>query len=235
VLGRRGEFSQLTSSLTIRIPEDMRKRLESEAATKDESVAQVLLWHLRRSFNRDREVERDPAIRAFCFLFAELSDRLRWGAGPPPAIWERNPFVFRAFRIAVEKLLGSFEPKGKMKRPPFESFLKVTEEYSNRGILTPSMVKEMAKVWGSPERAADNAVRMTLFDLAGWKSPQAIARYWNNRTRHDENLRDISSRHIKDAERTWYGMADVRRDLQIKVHIDTNKDRAKSKGRKGND
>src|SRR5262245_60282065 len=110
----KGEFSQLTSSLTIRIPDDMRKRLESEAAEKDESIAQRLLWHLQRSFNRERELARDPAIRGHCFLISEMAERLAWAAGPGAA-WERNPFVFQAFKIGVEKMLSFFTPKGEIR------------------------------------------------------------------------------------------------------------------------
>ena len=213
-----------TSPLTFRIPDDLRQQLESEAAEKNATVSERLLWHLSQSLSREKALGRDPAVRAFCFLIMELSDRLRWAAGPPPALWERNPFVFKAFKIAVEKLLSNFEPKGDMKRPPIEAFLK--EAFSDyHSILTPSMKRLMAEVWESPERAADDAVQNTLLDLAGLRSPEAFIRYWTEQ--EDKGLGEIASRHIKKFNRTWYGMADVRHDLQISLHIERPKGKSR--------
>ena len=76
----KGEFSQLTSSLTIRIPDDMRRELESEAAGNNSSMGQTLLWHLRQSLNREREKERDPALQGLLFMIAQLADALAAGS-----------------------------------------------------------------------------------------------------------------------------------------------------------
>jgi hypothetical protein len=71
----KGEFSKLSSTLTIRIPDDMRRRLESEAAEKNESMAQRLMWHLRQSFNRELENRRDPALRGLLYMIGHLADQ----------------------------------------------------------------------------------------------------------------------------------------------------------------
>ena len=134
--GGRKARSGPTSNLTIRIPDHLRQQLEAEAAAKDATLSERLLWHLSRSVNRENELDRDDATRAFCFLIYELSGRLRWGAGPPPAYWERNPFVFQAFRLAVDQLLAFFAPKAAIKRPPIEDILE--EAFSDyETILTP--------------------------------------------------------------------------------------------------
>ena len=65
-----------TSSLTFRIPDDMRKQLEREAAEKAATVSDRLQWHLRRSFNRQQEEERDPALQGLLVLIAVVGDVL---------------------------------------------------------------------------------------------------------------------------------------------------------------
>ena len=54
----------------------MRKQLEREAAEKAVNVSDRLLWHLRRSFNRQREEERDPALQGLLVLIARLAQTL---------------------------------------------------------------------------------------------------------------------------------------------------------------
>jgi hypothetical protein len=213
----KGEFSQLTSSLTIRIPEDMRKQLESEAASKDQSVAQVLLWHLRRSFNRDRERERNSATRAFCFLISVLADKIRWAVGAPTEEWQNNPFVFRSFKIGVAKLLDAFEPKGKIRPPPMDWFAKRKEKFEKYyGLAFGKNFKKKAETWKSPTRVANEAVERTLSDLfGGGMSPEDVMGFWADDVNADASLMDLAESDIKATERTWYGMADVRRDLQL--------------------
>jgi hypothetical protein len=134
----KGEFSQLTSSLTIRIPDDMRKQLESEAAIGGHSVAQTLLWHLRQSFDRKRAKERDPALAGLILLIDSLAGRLSGSdalvrsldnseAGKAArselqALWRINSFRFRAFKFAVGKLLAALE------EPPDEGLDPITKK-----------------------------------------------------------------------------------------------------------
>ena len=76
--GRKAQAGP-TSSLTFRIPDDMRKQLEREAAEKEVNVSDRLHWHLRRSFNRQRDEERDPALQALLLLIARLAEVITGG------------------------------------------------------------------------------------------------------------------------------------------------------------
>src|SRR5262245_49605985 len=125
-----------TSSLTFRIPDDLRKQLEREAAAKAVNVSDRLLWHLRRSFNRQREEERDPALQGLLVLIARLAEDVAGGeytANKEARSWHRREwridlFKFRAFKFAVKKLLDTLE------EPP-ESSSQMTEEERERSLL----------------------------------------------------------------------------------------------------
>ena len=222
----KGEFTQLSSTLTIRIPDDMRKQLEDEAVARGDSMAQRLLWHLRRSFNREGELERHSSIRAFCFLISELADQIRWTAGPHMGKWHSDPFLFRTFKIAVTKLLDTFEPAGEMRPPKFyEPFSKVTKH-------EPSLktAKILDKTWRSPQSGAADAVRHVLSDLH--RSADEPDKYRQglttlaNADEVDDWLHESAKFGLRMRDRTDYGMADVRRDLELK---------AKTTGDKAND
>src|SRR5262249_46953506 len=137
----KGEFSKLTSSLTIRIPDDMRDQLEHEADTRNQNITQVLLWHLRQSFKREYEKEHNPAIRALCFLITKLAhDVVGLHHGKRPIFsWRSDPFFFRAFKIAVAKLLDALEPEGKIRPPklpkPFDDIFKDRAKKETQGSL----------------------------------------------------------------------------------------------------
>src|SRR5262249_36041983 len=118
-----------TSSLTSRIPDDMRKQLEREAAEKAVNVSDRLLWHLRRSFNRQREEERHPALPGLLVLIGRLAETVAGGEYMTEKDvrsrlrreWRTDLFQFRAFKSAVKKLLDTLE------EPP-ESSSQMTEE-----------------------------------------------------------------------------------------------------------
>jgi Arc-like DNA binding dprotein len=147
----RGEFSGLTSVLSLRMPDDMRAQLESAAKkhrpTK-RSLTQELLKRLERSFNEDREKSRDPALRALLYLIGEVAEGV---TNPAPVrlkntrpLWHSDPFLFRAFRIAVDKLLDEFEPPGEIKPPP--GFVEPADGFE---IFTAS--KYMRDIYQSPK------------------------------------------------------------------------------------
>src|SRR5262249_7078104 len=113
-----------TSSLTFRIPDDMRKHLEREAAEKDVTVSDRLQWHLRRSFNRQRDEERDPALQGLLVLIARLAEDVAGGEYTPDKYlrsrlrreWRTDLFQFRSFKVATKKLLDTLE------EPPPDEF-----------------------------------------------------------------------------------------------------------------
>jgi hypothetical protein len=211
-----GEFSGLSSSLTIRIPDDMRRQLESEAAARNQSIAQVLLWHLRRSFNRSGELERHSSIRAFCFLISELADRI--GQGNPE--WRHDPFKFKTFRIAVAKLLDVFQPVGEIRAPTFLEFEDMPGPWAE-------IARSLKKTWKTPQSAANDAVRLVLLDLRGGSEARQGWEMLLNakvsgepdediREAINEDIRETARLGLKMEDRTEYGMANVRRDLELK-------------------
>lgn len=106
-----------TSSLTFRIPDDLRRELELEANA--ESVSERLIWHLRQSINRKRDDQRDPALRGLLSLIARLAQEITGGELIPDSLkdyrsavqsdWRTNLFQFRAFKFAAKKLLDTLE------------------------------------------------------------------------------------------------------------------------------
>src|SRR5262245_20459249 len=149
-----------TSSLTFRIPGDMRKQLEREAAEKEFNVSDRLLWHLRRSFNRQRDEERDPALQGLLVLIARLAEGVSDGEYVPDKNlrsrlrreWRTDLFQFRAFKFAVKKVLDTLE------EPP-ESSPQMTEEEREKFALeaaehfgtTPEFNKHYLEINKSPE------------------------------------------------------------------------------------
>ena len=145
----KGEFSQLSSTLTIRIPDDMRKQLEDEAAAKDESMAQRLMWHLRQSFNRQQDKDRDPALHALLYLIGYLAEDLSL-EGPASEFrtyWRTSWTAFVAFKIAVGKLLDALEEPPKPTPRDQKIFKELCERETELGHLSP----EYARARSSPD------------------------------------------------------------------------------------
>jgi len=120
----RGDFSQLTAPLSIRMPTEMREQLRSAARAQGRSVSQELLRRVQDSFHRDRDRARDPAMRALCFLIAQLACEVSGfvtEGGTPLYDWRSVPFFFRSFKLAVGHLLDAIEPGGEIYPPTIET------------------------------------------------------------------------------------------------------------------
>jgi len=215
----QGEFDQLTSPFSLRMPEDLRKQLEAASQMTRRSVSQEVVSRLNNSFGRDRDKDRDPAVRAISFLISELLTRIYW---PQASQWHGNPFLFRAFKIGVAKLLDELEPKGEMMVPP-----RVREwaDEIKKGPPAGHPLAKLEKVWAeksdhlirtwkSPSSVASAAVRKTLSNLYEPIAPEDL-RSIREAEYKDEKSRGLFMRLIEQSERTWYGMSDVRRDLQL--------------------
>jgi len=132
--GGRKSRSGPTSSLTFRIPDQMRRQLESEAAAKDATVSERLLWHLSRSFNRQREEEGDPALNGLLIVIASLAEATTGGEllsdkyyrSEVQRKWRTDLFNFRAFKFAVKKLLDTLEepPESTMTQENHENYAR---------------------------------------------------------------------------------------------------------------
>jgi hypothetical protein len=205
-----------TSSLTFRIPDDMRKQLEREAAEKAVNVSDRLLWHLRRSFNRQREEERDPALQGLLVLISRLAENIGGGEYVPDKDvrswlrreWRTDLFQFRAFKFAVKKLLDTLE------EPP-ESSSQITEEEREKFAL------EAAERFGtSPE--------FNKLFLETQKSPEAkgawvFANLWTRFTHSHLPFTENERRMMADhpvlgvaMEREYYGFQKARKALELK-------------------
>jgi hypothetical protein len=213
--GRRpqGEFGHLTSMFSLRMPQGLREQLVAAAQKNGRSAAQELLRRLNESFGASRDRTRDPAIRAFCFLIAELADQLRWPVRPNER-WQRNPFLFSAFQIGVAELLKSFEPNGEI-RPPLN--IKAAKKRE------PELFKDYSKFWDhleetwkTPQAAASRAVSEVQNALRyGEKSRMEWWASWVGKM--PDEFTEGQVRLVKTTlERTHYGMAQVREDLRLK-------------------
>src|SRR5262245_50715977 len=171
--GRKPKAGVSTSSLTFRIPDDLRRQLEAEVTNG--GVAKRLVWHLRRSFNRQREEERDPALSNLLFLISQLAEELSGGQLMKSADkdlrlhlqrqWRTDLFNFRAFKLAVRKLLDALEePADKSADPDLtdeqRKRVTITEEDRERVAREhgggPEFIKLYLDAYKSPETLADH-------------------------------------------------------------------------------
>jgi Arc-like DNA binding domain len=149
--------SAARAQFSVRMPDDLRTQLEAEAQKCGRTLTQEMLGRLRASLREDR---RDPAMRALCYIFSDIAERVgsrhfdllrqhrqkRYGDRIGP--WTRDPFVFKAFRLGVEKVLAALEPHGEMQNP--YAFL------AEGSPSTPEFIKK------TPEEAADFAAQVVL-------------------------------------------------------------------------
>jgi len=127
----KGDFTKLASVLSVRMPADMRAKLETAAARRHNgegwSLTQEMLHRLQRSFDRERDERRDPASRSLCYLLAEVVSAVA-GNTAEPGQWRFDPFAFRAIKLAFTQILEALEPKGEIRAPepeegnPFAAF-----------------------------------------------------------------------------------------------------------------
>jgi hypothetical protein len=180
---------------------DMRGELEAAAKANGTNISQELLRRLQNSFNRDRKKARDPAMQALCFLIAEVAQQM---AGMTTSQeWRTNPFYFRAFKIAVGKLLDALEPKGEIE-PPIEMQFKSADggELEN----------EFFKSFSDPELRGAYAARSIWADLRN--KPLCTPE-------EDEEMKKrLRARSETAYYRLVYGMRDAARDLQIEIERD---------------
>jgi len=197
-----GPFRHSAAQLTVRMPDDMRARLDAAAKKKGWSLSQELLWRLRVSFEKENyRDQRDPATRALCFLIAETAQRVHNGI---PIQWHRDPFLYRAFKLGVAALLDALEPAGAAKSP--------LPEFSK--VLTPHELQLFGDRWETPETTAAEAAKSTLNSLC---FPAHLVGDVKTRLQglNFPERPNVSEELIKEFEREFYVMANARRDLGI--------------------
>ena len=144
------------SQLTVRIPDDQRAELEAAARKRGRNLTDELLGRLRASFAREREQKRDPAMRAIGFLIAATAEEIHKQQSLSKD-WQRNPFIFRAFRYAVAKLLEALDPPGEAKSPL--NIKELRKQPENK------LWQSMADWYETPEAAGSMAAESVLREL----------------------------------------------------------------------
>jgi hypothetical protein len=178
----------------------MRQQLDSSARENGRSVSQEVLRRIQESFYLERDRARDPAMRALCFLTAQLAGDVAGLTDPqgrPEFDWRTDRFFFRAFKLAMAKVLDVLEPSGEIRSP--KDMLDNLDK-DEEGIRLFEMVKA---TYETPEARADAAARTLLSSL---KQPRFNSRYFD----------EIAPNHKAKGLQEFYGFLDARRDLQLK-------------------
>jgi hypothetical protein len=82
------------------------------------NLSQEILLRLRCSLDKEHEAGRSLGMRRLCFLISDMAKRELYTDHPGQESWHRDPYTFRAFKIAVAELLDGLEPPGEMRLPP---------------------------------------------------------------------------------------------------------------------
>jgi hypothetical protein len=197
----KGEFSGVTSPLSIRMSEEMRRELEAAARARGWSVSQEILRRIQETFRYDRDRTRDPAMRALCFLIAQLAGEIAGltdEKGQPAFDWRTNPFFFRAFKLGIAKLLDALEPAGEIRSQ--QAMLDAELHLESTG--GPAIMKIFKATYENPEVRADTAVRNLLSNLM---QPRFDTRYFD----------EVAPNHKASGQREYFGFLDARRALQV--------------------
>jgi hypothetical protein len=208
-----GEFSGLTKVKSVRMTERLLQLLEqgrkerSKKLKREIKFSQEILYRLQNSFDREHDQARDPAIRAFCFLFSELAQVICVNPALVPD-WRFDPWLFQTFKLAVAKLLDRFQPAGKKTLPEFWRFVRETPDIDG----LPSNREERKRITESPEAMADHAVEKVLSDFS---NPQRVGQMYKGGKDMVGKLPKASDRRIlgalvKEWDATYYGMNAVR-------------------------
>jgi hypothetical protein len=206
--GRKRLGPSVAQNLTIRIDDDLRKQLEAVATTRQKrnwNLSQEILLRLRISLNNDREEQRSPAMRALCFLIAQLADHIVGpklkGEGKEFALynWRADPFFYKAFKIAVGQLLDALDPPGPIKAP------EITPE--NEAKLDP-FLRRYIETFKTPEARAQQSADFIITAFRAF--PQ-----WSAETR-EEQRKLVAEYGSPSLIREFYGIPDAARDLAVK-------------------
>ena len=110
-----GEFKDLTSVFSLRMPADLQKQVEIAAQRTGRSRSQEILRRLQNSFDAEREKTNPRALRAFFFLVSRINEIIsNWEDGD----WRNNPSFHQAFKSALLALLENLQPSKIMENEP---------------------------------------------------------------------------------------------------------------------
>ena len=114
--------------------------------------------------------------------------------------WRTNPFFFKAFKMAVGKVLDALEPRGD-KQPPSIEFSDIDKKM--QFLLTGTLVNS----FNSPKARAEYAANSILSMLA------AAPRMSSDERKKERQFLDEMG--VPSWWREFYGMPDAARDLEI--------------------
>jgi len=190
-----GTIRSKVSNFSTRITAETRVALETEARATEQSVSQVAEQLLRLGIKTKRERERPDALRAFCYLVAELAELIcnfKEADGNPVFDWRTTPFTFEAFRLAIQKLMDAIKPSGEIRSP--------TED-------EPTLANSLISgPYDSPQARAEWATTILWYNLQSLEP---------GRLRQEMFSIPITADELTEFEREAYSMARARRDLQI--------------------
>jgi hypothetical protein len=130
----KGPISKNAGWLQARITEDLRARLEQEAAQNGRSLSQEAQVRLKESFDAPAKLQAEwgpPHIKALAQLVSRVARSVEGCVGDPfgsesEALgWHRNAFTHAAISAAVTALLAHYKPDGPVEIP--EDIRKSTE------------------------------------------------------------------------------------------------------------
>jgi hypothetical protein len=198
--GRKRLGPSVARNLTIRIDDELRERLEVEVGKRGQrrrnwNLSQEILMRLNQSLSREQERGHDPATRALTFLISNVAEQIHLGL--LPLKWHQNPFMFRAFKLAVGMVLDTIEPSGEM-QTPYEALCK-----------NPEVPKYFIDEYRTPETAALSAANVIMRHFF---YPSVVRDYFTNKESKEPNY---SGPAVDDVDREFYRYTDAKRALGI--------------------
>jgi hypothetical protein len=203
----KGEFSGKTSNFSTRIQPETRKALEKEAKATGQSVSQFAERLIVAGLAERQDEKKDKALRALCFLIGEIARQV-----VVPIInaekkvegvifdWRSRPFFYKAFKVAVCRVLDSLDPPGEAKCPITRVEL---------GEPNPFMEKFAASL-KSPEARGEYVAEYIVRSLK--EAPNLSAEERETRRQYLNRLG------IPSLLREFYGVSDAATDLTPKKY-----------------
>jgi hypothetical protein len=196
--GRKRLGPSVARNLTIRIDDELRERLEVEVGKRAQrrpnwNLSQEILMRLNQSLSREQERSHDPATRALTFLISNVAEQIHLGL---PLKWHQNPFMFRAFKLAVGMVLDTIEPSGEM-QTPYEALRK-----------NPEVAKWFIDEYRTPETAALSAANVIMHQFF---YPSVVRDFTNKESKKP----NYSGATADEVDREFYRYSDAKRALGI--------------------
>ena len=210
----KGSISNKSAWLSTRITPETRAALEHECRLSGRSLSQVAEDMLNLGLGDKEAWRHDLPVQALCYLIAQTVDACRGTR----QFELTDPFVFRAFKLAMADLLHWLEPKGEI-----ESLVDRLGEDFFANYMPPHIVD----TYRTPEARAKHAADFIWTKLLSAEpsgDALKLARNWKNPKPSDDRpepnwrTRDTPGARL---EQMLHRMARSRRDLNIKPQGET--------------